>query len=165
MGKPSRNLERLIPNIRIMQRFLLASSRQEGQCWVWTLGKSDNGYGTLSIGRKPFPAHRISAFVFLGPPQNHLALALHKCRNKLCINPSHLYWGTYRDNINDAVVAGTHPESKKVRCERGHLLRGANIRIVTGKTGMAWRVCLPCQRLRGIKSRCKKRRQRALSRM
>ena len=165
MGMPKRNLVKLIPDIRAMQRFLLANSKQEGQCWVWTVGKSTNGYGTLSIRRKPFPAHRIAAFVFLGPPKNRLALALHKCRNKLCINPSHLYWGTYQDNINDAVVAGTHPGSKKVKCKRGHLLRGQNVHIRIGRTGMAWRDCLSCIRLRRRKRTLMERRNRALSRL
>jgi len=148
MGIPNRNLKALVPNIRRMQKFLLTRTRKIGQCLIWTEGKSVSGYGAVSIKGSSFPAHRIAAFVFLGPQPRRLSLALHRCGNKPCINPDHLYWGTYQDNIRDAVAAGTHLATKKVRCKRGHLLRGANIHIRIGRTGMPWRVCLPCCRIR-----------------
>ena len=31
----------------------------------------------------------------------------HACNNGKCSNPKHLYWGTPRENIDDAIVAGT----------------------------------------------------------
>jgi hypothetical protein len=35
-------------------------------------------------------------------------LLCHACNNGKCSNPKHLYWGTDKDNIEDAVNNGTH---------------------------------------------------------
>lgn len=37
---------------------------------------------------------------------------LHKCNNKPCVNPDHLYIGDYRDNAIDRSKDGTNPKMK-----------------------------------------------------
>jgi len=37
---------------------------------------------------------------------------LHKCDNRLCVNPEHLYAGTRRDNSNDVITRGRLRGSK-----------------------------------------------------
>jgi hypothetical protein len=33
-------------------------------------------------------------------------LACHKCDNRLCVNPTHIFWGTNKDNMQDALNKG-----------------------------------------------------------
>ena len=39
-------------------------------------------------------------------PTRAKVLLCHACNNASCSNPRHLYWGTYRDNYDDAKKAG-----------------------------------------------------------
>lgn len=45
-------------------------------------------------------AHRLSWIAFNGPVNDGL-FVLHKCDNRMCIKPKHLYLGTQQDNVND----------------------------------------------------------------
>ena len=68
-------------------------------CWIWLAGCDRGGYGQFLLERKQLPAHKC-AFFFT---HNHwpVHLALHKCNNRKCVNPNHIYDGTYRDNQLD----------------------------------------------------------------
>ena len=73
---------------------------QEGECWNWQ-GKSDkNGYGIFSAFGLNGKAHRVSYSVFVEPVP-HSLLVCHKCDHPKCINPSHLFLGTSKDNFDD----------------------------------------------------------------
>ena len=78
----------------------------ETQCWLWSGAKS-NGRGYMSIKHVATPVARVSAHVFLGLDLYSDKYALHKCSNKNCYNPEHLYVGTQKDNIADAKLVGT----------------------------------------------------------
>ena len=42
------------------------------------------------------------------PQKGDKVIVCHACHNSKCSNPNHLYWGTYKDNHDDQVEAGTH---------------------------------------------------------
>ena len=70
-------------------------------CWLWTgtiRGKS--GYGCLEINSKLTSAHRYSWTLSKGNIPDDL-FVLHKCDNKLCVRPEHLFLGTQADNNKD----------------------------------------------------------------
>lgn len=68
--------------------------------------KSTSGYGCSYINRHHVSAHRVSYILFKGIiPRNKCVL--HKCNNRVCINPEHLYLGTHKDNAVDREQAGT----------------------------------------------------------
>jgi hypothetical protein len=49
------------------------------------------------------------------PGDKKVAILCHACHNGKCSNPEHLYWGTYRENYNDAVASGAEiPFREKV---------------------------------------------------
>lgn len=56
---------------------------------------------------KTHQAHRISWLIHSGPiPKNKWVL--HKCDNRKCINPNHLFIGERQDNVNDCVKKKRH---------------------------------------------------------
>lgn len=79
----------------------LVCSRQAGSCWNWDGCLSKSGYGQFNY-YKTSSAHRISWIMHYGPiPPGKLVL--HKCDNKRCVNPMHLYLGNHSRNMLDWV--------------------------------------------------------------
>ncbi len=74
-------------------------------CWLWTRPVSTGGYATLCVDGKGKRAHRLSWERHNGPIPIGLYV-LHKCDTPSCINPEHLFVGTQKDNIQDAVKKG-----------------------------------------------------------
>lgn len=76
-------------------------------CWEWLSGKYQNGYGMVCIRRdkrKTFLAHRISWMIANQREIPTGNMICHKCDNRSCVNPNHLYNGTGFDNNNDTVI-------------------------------------------------------------
>lgn len=70
------------------------------------------------------------------------ALVLHRCDNPICVNPAHLYFGSYADNQQDARGKGLPGSRIPVdECVQGHPLIGDN--LVVYATGR--RVCRKCR--------------------
>lgn len=74
-------------------------------CWVWTSGKFISGYGQFSIQSHPHRAHRVSFWLANGTLPSK-GLVCHKCDNQLCVNPDHLFDGSFMDNSDDLSKKG-----------------------------------------------------------
>lgn len=88
-------------------RFHASYVRAENGCWVWTARVSHRGYGIFYVcsrnQRRSLRAHRLAFAMNKGQPS---ALVLHRCDNRRCVNPAHLWDGTPTDNMNDMVSKG-----------------------------------------------------------
>jgi len=77
-------------------------------CWGWKGGTPDPGYGMFRSKMKQFRAHRASWTLHFGEIPKGMCV-LHKCDNKICSNPDHLFLGTDADNALDMLKKGYHP--------------------------------------------------------
>lgn len=92
------------PNLPIKDRFMshVKKSNDPNACWEWIGAKYASGYGEFNINHKMYYAHRISYALYVGDIPNDKCVC-HSCDNPGCINPDHLWLGTYQDNTNDMI--------------------------------------------------------------
>ena len=78
----------------------LAKVAQQGDCHEWQSVLHRDGYGKFYLEGKQEFAHRAAYRLFIGEIERGLNV-LHKCDNRKCVNPEHLYLGDTRDNARD----------------------------------------------------------------
>jgi hypothetical protein len=76
------------------------------QCWEWQAGRfQPTGYGCFGFQGRGWGAHRMAWTLTFGEiPEGDWVL--HRCDNKLCCNPGHLFLGTPKDNVQDMIAKG-----------------------------------------------------------
>jgi DNA-binding XRE family transcriptional regulator len=74
-------------------------------CWITDFSCSPSGYPLMGINRKNKLVSRVMYELHFGeiPPG---MLVCHRCDNPKCVNPDHLFLGTYQDNIDDMMSKG-----------------------------------------------------------
>lgn len=75
------------------------------ECWPWTGATNFKGYGDFSDRGQKRRAHRMTWELHYGPIPAGL-FVLHRCDNRPCCNPNHLFLGTSSDNAWDRVKKG-----------------------------------------------------------
>lgn len=84
-----------------------------GGCWLWTSYCNERGYGLMRHkGRKNFRAHRFSWELVHGPTPSD-RFCLHKCDVRRCVNPDHMFLGSYQENMDDMVSKGRQRNGKE----------------------------------------------------
>lgn len=90
-------------------------------CWEW-IGRIHNGYGVCYTTPKYDGsrwAHRVSYALFNGPIKKQMHID-HKCRNRACVNPTHLKQVTPQENFL-AIQRRRLRDEKKLKEDNGQL--------------------------------------------
>ena len=80
------------------------------RCWEWTGSFFPNGYGQVTRNHVSMGAHRLVWLIMYGVLPD--TSVLHKCDNRKCVRPSHLFEGTCKDNAEDKVLKGRSNHAK-----------------------------------------------------
>lgn len=145
--QPTRRREAPAP-----ERFWSKVHPQSNGCWMWMAGLTRNGYGSFGLTHgNPVYAHRWAYEYLIGP----IALGLtidHLCRNRACVNPTHMEAVTLRVNLlrGEGLTA---INARKTHCVNGHLFTPASTSVEADG-----RHCRTCKNAR-------KRARRARSRL
>lgn len=88
----------------LRERFLQKIGDKSG-CWLWVGAKNTAGYGFFRMGRQQEGAHRAAFLLFKGDIPPGMCVC-HSCDTPSCVNPDHLWLGSYFENIQDMIRKG-----------------------------------------------------------
>lgn len=94
-------------------RMLTPEALQDGECWEWPGGRLQSGYGVFAPSLAVLSsrqAHRNAYAIAHGLTEiADDLLACHRCDNRICFRPSHIFLGSHDENMQDMVRKGRSP--------------------------------------------------------
>lgn len=127
----------------------------EHGCWIWLGGVCEDGYGKCGARAGQSLAHRAFYAIIKGPIPAGMEID-HLCKNRLCVNPTHLEAVTHRENIRRGDYRSNHRNGRKTHCLRGHEFTPENIYTYTPRGMKTRRKCRACNRANAAKRKAPK---------
>lgn len=128
---------------------LLMKATVVGECLECHYAPITSGYCYISLGGRQGPkprVHRLVYGVVCGRMPTEDILVLHECDNRRCINPAHLFGGTYQDNTDDMIAKGRKVDDPDVGKRRRALTwmlikplheQGLNRHVIADRLGIS----------------------------
>jgi len=119
----------------------------EQECWTWSGYIDPKGYGVTGIKGKTVRAHRL-VFYLMGSYIKKGMVIDHMCRNRACVNPSHLREVTPSQNTMENSNGIGTKNAKATHCQRGHEFNKENTYLnkIGGKVRRTCKTCVKFSR-------------------
>lgn len=97
--------------LELRERFFARTLRTESGCLEWQGTVNVWGYGCSSMHGVKMTTHRIAWIIDNGPIPDGL-FVLHRCDNRICVDSSHMFLGTQKQNVHDCMAKGRRASTK-----------------------------------------------------
>lgn len=109
--------------------WIKVEKRGVNECWHWIGCRSARGYGRFNRNGRTINAHRVAWEIIhrvIIPSGMEIC---HSCDNPSCVNPSHLWIGTHKENCDDRDRKGRNKSFQGEAHGRAKLTNGIVLEI------------------------------------
>jgi hypothetical protein len=135
-------------NQRWIEKVLSRCTRNENGCLIWSGNLNSDGYPQTNYRAKTVRCHRMLWQITHGVKLAKDIAVCHRCDERLCLEQSHHWLGTWQDNLRDCAAKGRHTNGSKTHCRRGHEYTPETTLMTDAGKGRWRRSCKLCRRIR-----------------